>query len=72
MKVHGTGMKFENNEPIKVEKKFRLSGMMARTVYGDSKEELINKVKSGEVFGIDTLQEYKGGKWITVGKFVRK
>lgn len=72
MKVHSTGMKFENNKPIKVEKKFRLSSMMARTVYGDSKQELINKVKSGEVFGIDILQEYKGGRWVTIGKFVIK
>jgi hypothetical protein len=72
MKVHSTGMKFENDEAIKVEKKFRLSGMMARTIYGDSKEELINKVKSGEVFGIDILQEYKGGRWVTIGKFVIK
>lgn len=72
MKVHSTGIKFENNEPIKIEKKFRLSGVMARTVYGDSKEQLINKVKSGEVFGIDILQEYKGGRWVTIGKFVRK
>ena len=72
MKVHSTGMKFESNESIEVEKKFRLSGVMARTVYGDSKEELINKVKNGDVFGIDTLQEYKGDKWVTIGKFVRK
>ena len=60
------------NESIKIEKKFRLTGLMARTVYGDSKEEMINKVKSGEVIGVDTLQEYKGGKWVTIGKFVTK
>lgn len=71
MKVNQTST-IGRNESIEVTKRFRLSGLMARTVYGDTKEELIAKVKSGEVFGIDALQEYKNGRWTTIGKFIRK
>lgn len=57
------------NESIKVEKKFRLTGLVSRTIYGNSKQELINKVVNREIYGLDTLQEYKNDRWTTIGKF---
>ena len=68
MKIHRESA-IGANESIKVEKKFRLTGLIARTIYGDSKQVLINKVINREVYGLDTLQEYKNGRWTTIGKF---
>ena len=60
------------NESIATTKRFRACGHIANTVYSDSKEELIKKVVSKEVFGLDTLQEYRNGRWVTIGKFITK
>ena len=60
------------NESIEVTKKFRACGDIANTVYSNSKEELIKKVVNKEIFGIDTLQEYRNGRWTTIGKFTTK
>ena len=60
------------NESIEVTKKFRACGHIANTVYSNSKEELIKKVVNKEIFGIDILQEYRNGRWTTIGKFKTK
>lgn len=60
------------NESITMTKRFRACGQIANSVYSNSKEELIKKVVSKEVFGLDILQEYCNGRWITIGKFARK
>ena len=60
------------NESIEVTKKFRACGPIANTVYSNSKEELIKKVVNKEIFGIDILQEYRNGRWTTIGKFTTK
>ena len=60
------------NESITMTKRFRACGQIANSVYSDSKEELINKVVSKKVFGLNILQEYCNGRWITIGKFARQ
>ena len=57
------------NESITMIKRFRACGQIANSVYSDSKEELIKKVVGKEVFGLDILQEYRNGRWTTIGKF---
>ena len=72
MKVNHDSM-IGRNESIKVEKKFRISGCIARTVYGDTKEELVSKIKNHELIGdYNSLQEYRNNKWVTIGKFVTR
>lgn len=58
------------NESITITKRFRACGQIANSAYSNSKEELIKKVVSKEVFGLNILQEYRNGRWITIGKFV--
>lgn len=60
------------NESIVITKRFRACGQIANSVYSDSKEELIKKVINKEVFGLGTLQEYRNGRWTTIGKFTTK
>ena len=60
------------NESIEITKKFRVCGQIANSVYSNSKEELIKKVVNKEIFGVDTLQEYRNGRWTTIGKFTTK
>ena len=60
------------NESIAATKRFRVCGQIANSVYSDSKEELIKRVVNKEVFGLDTLQEYRNGRWVTIGKFITK
>jgi hypothetical protein len=60
------------DENIAVTKKFRVCGHIANTVYSNSKEELIEKVVNRKIFGIDILQEYRNGRWTTIGKFKTK
>ena len=58
------------NESITITKRFRACGQIANSIYSNSKEELIKRVVSKEVFGLNILQEYHNGRWITIGKFV--
>lgn len=60
------------NKSITMTKRFRACGQIANSVYSNSKEELIKKVVSKEVFGLYILQEYRNGRWTTIGKFARQ
>ena len=69
MRIH-TDSALGKNESIEVTKRFRICGHTARTIYGDTKEELIKKVTSREIIGdYHSLQEYKNDRWTTIGKF---
>ena len=70
MKIHRDS-ELGSNESIKVTKRFRISAHIANTIYGNTKDELVEMVTKRMVYGdYHSLQEYRNGKWVTIGKFV--